>query len=116
MTIKTLSEILAEMGESPVSAESYQPTVLDASNFYALTTTEPAFKQPQLRAKNPASAKHTTKKTANQPQTNPASHQAADDTPSRQTQPKPSAASDEQTCADEVQKPKAIGKTRSRQA
>ena len=114
MTIKTLSEILAEMGESPVSAESYQPTVLDASNFYALTTTEPAFKQPQLRAKKPASAKHTTKKTANQPQTNPASHQAADDTPSRQTQPKPSAASDEQTCADEVQKPKAIGKTRRR--
>ena len=116
MTIKTLSEILAEMGESPVSAESYQPTVLDASNFYALTTTEPAFKQPQLRAKKPASAKRTTKKTANQPQTNPASHQAADDTPSHQTHPKPSAASDEQTCADEVQKPKAIGKTRRRQA
>ena len=116
MTIKTLSEILAEMGESPVSAESYQPTVLDASNFYALTTTEPAFKQPQLRAKKPASAKRTTKKTVNQPQTNPASHQAADDAPSHQTQPKPSTASDEQTCADEVQKPKAIGKTRRRQA
>ena len=116
MTIKTLSEILAEMGESPVSAESYQPTVLDASNFYALTTTEPAFKQPQLRAKKPASAKHTTKKTVNQPQTNLASHQAAHDAPSHQTQPKPSTASDEQTCADEVQKPKAIGKTRRRQA
>ncbi len=116
MTIKTLSEILAEMGESPVSAESYQPTVLDASNFYALTTTEPAFKQPQLRAKKTASAKHTTKKTANQPQTNLASHQAAHDAPSHQTQPKPSTASDEQTCADEVQKPKAIGKTRRRQA
>ena len=114
MTIKTLSEILAEMGESPVSAESYQPTVLDASNFYALTTTEPAFKQPQLRAKKPASAKRTTKKTVNQPQTNPASHQAADDTPSHQTHPKPNTASDEQTCADEVQKPKAIGKTRRR--
>ena len=114
MTIKTLSEILAEMGESPVSAESYQPTVLDASNFYALTTTEPAFKQPQLRAKKPASAKRTTKKTANQPQTNLASHQAAHDAPSHQTQPKPSTASDEQTCADEVQKPKAIGKTRRR--
>ena len=116
MTIKTLSEILAEMGESPVSAESYQPTVLDASNFYALTTTEPAFKQPQLRAKKPASAKRTTKKTVNQPQTNPASHQAADDAPSHQTHPKPSTASDEQSCADEVQKPKAIGKTRRRQA
>ena len=114
MTIKTLSEILAEMGESPVSAESYQPTVLDASNFYALTTTEPAFKQPQLRAKKPASAKRTTKKTVNQPQTNPASHQAADDAPSHQTHPKPNTASDEQTCADEVQKPKAIGKTRRR--
>ena len=114
MTIKTLSEILAEMGESPVSAESYQPTVLDASNFYALTTTEPAFKQPQLRAKKPASAKYTTKKTVNKPQTNPASHQAAHDTPSHQTHPKPSTASDEQSCADEVQKPKAIGKTRRR--
>ncbi len=116
MTIKTLSEILAEMGESPVSAESYQPTVLDASNFYALTTTKPAFKQPQLRAKKPASAKHTTKKTANKPQTKLASRKAADahDTPSHQTQPKPSTASDEQTCADEVQKPKAIGKTRRR--
>ena len=114
MTIKTLSEILAEMGESPVSAESYQPTVLDASNFYALTTTEPAFKQPQLRAKKTASAKHTTKKTANQPQTNLASHQAAHDAPSHQTHPKPNTASDEQTCADEVQKPKAIGKTRRR--
>lgn len=116
MAIKTLSEILAEMGESPVSAESYQPTVLDASNFYALTTTEPAFKQPQLRAKKSASAKHTTKKTANKQRDKSAPHQAADthDTPSHQTRLKPSTASDEQTCADEVQQPKAIGKTRRR--
>ncbi len=66
MTIKTLSEILAEMGESPVSAESYQPTVLDASNFYELTTTEPAYQQKQsLRPKKSIStAKGTTPKAA----------------------------------------------------
>ncbi|UTO04879.1 recombination regulator RecX [Moraxella sp. FZLJ2107] len=66
MTIKTLSEILAEMGESPVSAESYQPTVLDASNFYTLTTTKPAYQQKQnLRPKKSIStAKRTTPKPA----------------------------------------------------
>ncbi|MFC0820609.1 regulatory protein RecX [Moraxella marmotae] len=41
MSIKTLSEILVEMGESPVSADNYQPQVLDKSNFYQLTTTTP---------------------------------------------------------------------------
>ena len=34
MTIKTLSEVLAEMGESPVSADNHQIQVLlDETNF-----------------------------------------------------------------------------------
>lgn len=41
MKIKTLSEVLAEMGESPVSADSYQVQVLDETNFEELTTTQP---------------------------------------------------------------------------
>ena len=44
MTIKTLSEVLAEMGESPVSADNHQIQVLDETYFYQLTTTKP----PQL--------------------------------------------------------------------
>lgn len=54
------------MGEEPVSAESYQPTVLDASNFYTLTTTEPAYQQKQSPRpkKNISTAKDTTPKPA----------------------------------------------------
>ncbi|USZ14222.1 recombination regulator RecX [Moraxella sp. FZFQ2102] len=61
MTIKTLSEILAEMGEEPVSANVTSATVLDESNFYALTTTSPAF------AKQPANRTARTNHTAGKP-------------------------------------------------
>lgn len=113
MTIKTLSEILAEMGESPVSAESYQPTVLDASNFYALTTTKPAYKQPNPRLKKSAPTKRTIKKAADK-QHKPAPHQALEhDEFGSHAQPKPSTTSDGQRFANDT--PKATTKTRRHQ-
>lgn len=112
MTIKTLSEILAEMGESPVSAESYQPTVLDASNFYALTTTEPAFKQKQpLRPKNSISTKRTPKKADSKQPTQSTPKQTLErDELGSCAQPKPRTVSDEQISTDAT--PKAVSKTR----
>lgn len=115
MTIKTLSEILAEMGESPVSAESYQPTVLDASNFYALTTTKPAFKQKQaLRPKNSSSTKRTPKKTVSkQPaQSAPKQTLERDELNSLQTQLSPNTVSDKQSHANDTRQAQAAHKAR----
>ncbi|WP_294033227.1 regulatory protein RecX [uncultured Moraxella sp.] len=115
MTIKTLSEILAEMGESPVSAESYQPIVLDASNFYALTTTEPAFKQKQtLRPKNSISTKRTPKKTVSKQPTQSTPNQTLErnELNSLQTQPKPNTLSDEQSLTNDTKQAQTTHKAR----
>ncbi len=115
MTIKTLSEILAEMGESPVSAESYQPTVLDASNFYALTTTEPAFKQKQaLRPKNSISTtKRTPKKTDSKQPTQSTPKQTLErDELGSHAQPKPRTVSDKQSLTNDTKQAQAPHKAR----
>lgn len=76
MTIKTLSQILTEMGESPISvSQASDPLILDESNFYQLTTTAPAFakkhthhtasnKPSKSKSKSAIKAPHDGKSTA----------------------------------------------------
>lgn len=101
MKTKTLSEVLAEMGESPVSADNHQIQVLDETNFYQLTTTKP----PKLNRlpknntlKKPSQPKSLVTASSHDTAPPPISHTPADKTQPQKTlkNPKPKSLSKSQ--------------------